>query len=96
TYGRYVTGGAENWCGYSNPEIDRLMAEATREFDEKKRWDIVRRIQLLLLEELPSVPFAETLSLSLNHPYIHNWRNFGSAIGYVWFPTAELIWVDKR
>lgn len=95
-YAFYVSGGNDNYCGYSNSEIDRLVAEQAQEFDESKRWQSIRKIQEILLDDLPSVPFPGRAPIQAWHAYVHNYRNFGSAAAYVWHPNAELIWVDRR
>jgi len=53
----FVTGGGNNDCGYSNPKYDQLIADAAREVDGKKRFDIFRQAEhMLVSEEAPICP----------------------------------------
>ena len=53
----FVTGGGNNDCGFANPKYDRLIADAAREVDEKKRFDIFRTAEhMLVSEEAPVCP----------------------------------------
>lgn len=90
------TGGSENACKFSNAEYDKLVDELTSEFDAPKRWQIVKKLQAILLEELPGIPLPERALFAGWYPHLHNWRNYGTARAYAWYPSAELIWVDKR
>ncbi len=48
-----------NSMGYSNPEVDELFTRAAVEFDPKKRADTYRRIQDMLVRDLPVVWLLE-------------------------------------
>ena len=53
----FVTGGGNNDCGFGNPKYDQLIADAAREVDEKKRFDIFRTAEhMLVSEEAPVCP----------------------------------------
>jgi len=45
--------GSSNHVGYKNPEVDRLIEEARREFDKQKRIAINRRIHRIIAEDQP-------------------------------------------
>ena len=51
----YATGGANNHFGYSNPEVDRLLAEGRRTFDHQKRTEIYRQFQRVVYEDVPII-----------------------------------------
>jgi ABC-type transport system substrate-binding protein len=53
-----VTGGPTNYSGYSNPELDKLLAQAGAELDQAKRKDIYKQVQTMLVAELPYIPTA--------------------------------------
>jgi peptide/nickel transport system substrate-binding protein len=40
-----LTGGASNWGGYSNPQVDKLMADARTTLDQAKRADLYKQVQ---------------------------------------------------
>ncbi len=47
----WVTGGGNNRCGWSDPVYDQLIADAAREPDRARRFDIFRRAETLLVSE---------------------------------------------
>ncbi|MFM8735038.1 MAG: peptide-binding protein [Pirellulales bacterium] len=49
----WKTGEMRNYCGYSNPEVDRLYAEGRRELDRDRRAEKYARIQEILSEDQP-------------------------------------------
>jgi len=49
----WKTGEMRNYCGYSNPEVDRLFAEGRRELDRVRRGEKYARIQEILYEDQP-------------------------------------------
>jgi oligopeptide transport system substrate-binding protein len=53
----FVTGGGNNDSGFANPAYDKLIAAAAREVDQKKRFDIFRTAEhMLVSEEAPIYP----------------------------------------
>jgi len=53
----FVTDGGNNRTGFANPKYDQLIADAAREVDQKKRFDIFRQAeQMLISEEAPICP----------------------------------------
>ena len=53
----FVTDGGNNRTGWSNPEYDRLIAEAAREINPQKRFAFFRKAeQLLISGESPICP----------------------------------------
>jgi peptide/nickel transport system substrate-binding protein len=49
----YTTGGTVNHYMYSNPEVDRLMAEARATFDPTRRPQLYHRIQEIIYDDVP-------------------------------------------
>jgi peptide/nickel transport system substrate-binding protein len=47
-----------NYPGYCNPEVDRLLAEAGRITDQKKRYELYSKVARILNEEMPVVNLA--------------------------------------
>jgi ABC-type transport system substrate-binding protein len=45
------TGSAENWGGYSHPEVDKLWQQANVEYDAAKRHEIYKQMQRILYED---------------------------------------------
>lgn len=52
-------GGSQNYSGYSNPEIERLIAEAEVLTDDAERAEKVAEIEALAMEDLPWLPIAD-------------------------------------
>ena len=51
----FVTGGGNNRTGWSSPRYDKLIAAAGREVDGKKRYDIFREAERILITEDPPI-----------------------------------------
>jgi len=48
-----------NFSGWSNPEFDRLRAQALLELDAAKRAEVLGRMQVIYNEQLPKIPLFE-------------------------------------
>ncbi len=48
--------GAENVGGYANPELDRLVEAADREFDPRRRQELLQAAMRLVMADLPYIP----------------------------------------
>lgn len=51
-----LTGHASNRAGYSDPEMDRMLAQAHSTLDPKVRNPVLARIQQKMMDELPYLP----------------------------------------
>jgi peptide/nickel transport system substrate-binding protein len=51
----FRTGEGGNFVGYSNPEVDELLAQGAASTDQEERAAAYRRVQEILLEDLPWV-----------------------------------------
>jgi ABC-type transport system substrate-binding protein len=56
-------GGNFNWACYSNPEVDRLLADGRTEFDAAKRRATYLRLETLLMDDAVAVPLVDELSV---------------------------------
>ena len=52
---RYETNYSSNMGNYSNKEVDILLKEATQTYDEQKKIDIYKKIQILLNKDIASI-----------------------------------------
>ncbi|MAY40249.1 MULTISPECIES: peptide ABC transporter substrate-binding protein [Spongiibacter] len=59
---------------YHNPEYDRLVRAAQRSSDAKRRFDIMGRLQALIVDDVPILPTYENASLYVQHPQLHGVR----------------------
>ena len=56
-------GSGGNYMQYKNPEVDRLLAEGEATFDQAKRKEIYRQLQVILREDLPVLPMFQYVSI---------------------------------
>ena len=62
----FVTGGGTNRCGWSDPAYDALIADAARELDRDKRFEIFRRAETILVrEQTPICPLFYYVGIQL-------------------------------
>jgi peptide/nickel transport system substrate-binding protein len=54
--GYWVTGGSENWTGYSNPRIDELFKKQSEASTLAERVEATQEIEQILLEDAPAIP----------------------------------------
>ena len=92
----WKTGEMRNYCGYSNPEVDRLFAEGRRELDRSRRAEKYARIQEILYDDQPYTwlfwrnsfyGFSKRLrgyAFSPRGPY-----HYSPGSGSLWKPRAE-------
>ena len=59
---------------YHNPEYDRLVRAAQRSSDAKRRFDILGRLQALIVDDVPILPTYENASLYVQHPQLRGVR----------------------
>jgi len=52
----YRTGGSENNGGYSNPEVDALLARADAAPSQQAGWLLYQQAEQLILNDMPSIP----------------------------------------
>jgi peptide/nickel transport system substrate-binding protein len=61
-----------NASGYSNPELDRLVAEAAREMDAAKRVQLLHRVQRIAAEDVPVLVPAYKQNMTFAHRRVRN------------------------
>jgi peptide/nickel transport system substrate-binding protein len=61
-----------NRVHYANPQVDRLLEEGRVTVDPAKRLEVYKQLQRILLQDVPWVPLASSLSVNLNQPAIHD------------------------
>jgi oligopeptide transport system substrate-binding protein len=69
----WVTGGGNNWTGWSEPRYDALVAGAGKTLDPVKRHDLQRQAEALLLDRLPILPVFHGTRVYLADPTVKNW-----------------------
>lgn len=71
----FLTGGGNNRTGFSSAEYDRLVAESMKETDQKKRWEIYRKAEALLIDEAPILPVYYYTNKNLVSKKIKGWHD---------------------
>ena len=87
----FGTGESNNGIGYSNPEMDELIAEAMAETDQEARAEIYKRIQEINLEDVVWVNLFIANQYEAMKEYV---------MGYEHIPTGsnssfEEVWLDQ-
>ena len=59
---------------YANPEVDRLIDEATVEPDEARRKTLYGRVQALVAEDAPYIPLWTKTNVAVYQPDVHGVR----------------------
>lgn len=85
--------GEFNYIGFNNEEVDRLLTEARRTFDQEKRKEYYHRIHRIIYEEQPYMFLYVPDSLSILHNRFQGIKPAPIGIGYNfiewWVPRAE-------
>ena len=71
----FLTGSELNSTGWSNPEYDRLIAEAANELDASRRMEVLHEAEQLLMNELPLLPVYFYVSKNMVKPYVRGFHN---------------------
>lgn len=85
------TGDSSNFSGFSNPEFDKLMAEANTIIDMKRRADLMRQAEKILLDTQAVMPMYHYAGRRLVHQYVKNFYDNPRNAN-----LARYITVDKK
>lgn len=80
-----------NATGYSNPEMDAIVARLTVETDSKKRQHIAHQFAELASTDVPLVPLVEIESFTLARKNIRNFSSSASVQG----SSMNNVWIAK-
>ncbi|MGM0803151.1 MAG: peptide ABC transporter substrate-binding protein [Bacillota bacterium] len=82
----FITDGAHNQMGYSNPKYDELINSAKKETDTKKRWETMLEAEKVLFEDQAISPLYQQGIVGLRKPYVKGLVNhlFGADTSYKW------------
>jgi ABC-type oligopeptide transport system substrate-binding subunit len=64
-----------NYAKYSNPDYDRLLAEAAVTVDLRQRSGLLRQAERLALQDMPYAPLYYYVSKSLVKSYLKGWQD---------------------
>ncbi len=87
----WTTGSSLNEWGYSNPEVDRLFAEARTVFEQDKRKAVYDKVQELLHEDQPVAFLYTPKELRAINAKVKNFPSLGyrDALQYLYEVTIE-------
>lgn len=61
-----------NWSGYKNPDVDKLIDQASVETDLEKRIALYQQAEDLILKDAPVLPLTYDRAYWLTKPYVKN------------------------
>lgn len=91
--GYYVTGGPENWTGYSNPKLDELFTKQSRAGNLAERQKYTHEIERILARDAPVIPTFFIRYGVGQHPEVKNWTPPDTP--YTTHLQMEQVWLDK-
>lgn len=80
----------DNYIGYNNPEVDRLLEAADVEPDADLRAQLYLDAQQLILDDAVLIPLYHDVSYTLIRPYVH-----GLTISPVGILSFEDVWIEN-
>lgn len=90
----FGTGSPYNYSHYSNPELDKIMADADHIIDSDQRRETLRTIERILLNDLPALPTGQFPPIIMPYyPWVKNLR--WNYISYSNISRFEDIWLDE-
>jgi peptide/nickel transport system substrate-binding protein len=92
---RIVTGGSLNFLNYSNPEVDRLMAEGGALPTFEQRAPKYKEAQAILAKDVPMVIISEWLGYIPYMSYVKGHPASADAVGKTAFGEMTYCWIDK-
>jgi peptide/nickel transport system substrate-binding protein len=70
--GYLVTNAPRNNMGYSNPQLDRLAQQISKETDQARRVQFVRQVEKIMEDDMPRALVYERVRPFAFQPYVHN------------------------
>ena len=81
-----------NFTGYANPVVDDLLIQARAEKDLRRRVDLYRRAEQLILDDVPLIPSLHYTYERLFQPYVRSVEVNG--LGDPYIPLRKM-WLDS-
>ncbi|HEX7103928.1 MAG TPA: peptide ABC transporter substrate-binding protein [Nitrolancea sp.] len=80
----------ENYIGYNNPEVDKLLDEAGAERDTAKRNALYEEAQQKILDDAVVIPVYDDVEYQVIKPYVH-----GLDVTSIGLLGLETVWISK-
>ena len=88
--GTMVTGGGNNWAGWSNHDFDHLIDEAANEADNARRYEYFQKAEAILLNDAPIIPLYYQYQTYAINPAVRGWET-----NLLDFRQFEKVWLEK-
>jgi oligopeptide transport system substrate-binding protein len=88
--GTMVTGGGNNYAGWSNKEFDSLLDQAADTSDNQLRLELFQRAEAIMLGEAPLIPLFFQPQVYAISPAVHGWTT--TVVG---FHEFNRIWLER-
>jgi oligopeptide transport system substrate-binding protein len=88
--GTMVTGGGNNYAGWSNKGYDKLIIEASNTADNTKRMELFQKAEAVLLGDTPIIPLYIQPNVYAINPAVRGWTT--TVVG---FHEWNRIWLEK-
>jgi oligopeptide transport system substrate-binding protein len=85
-----VTGGGNNWAGWSNKEFDGLIDRTNNTADNAKRLEMFQQAEAILLDEAPLIPLYFRPQVYARRPDVRGWTT-----NVVGFHEFNRMWLEK-
>jgi peptide/nickel transport system substrate-binding protein/oligopeptide transport system substrate-binding protein len=80
----------ENYIGYNNPEVDKLLDAAGAERDAAKRDALYEEAQQKIIDDAVVIPVYDDVQYQVIKPYVH-----GLDVTGIGFLGLETVWISK-
>ncbi|GAB7007413.1 ABC transporter substrate-binding protein [Nocardioides sp. AN3] len=82
-YGTAYQGTSTNFGQYSNPAVDKLLAQAQATGDDKARCDLYKQVQQLLVDDSASMPIADEVTTVVMPKTVTGVELYPAHVGYM-------------
>lgn len=82
-----------NFFGYTNPAVDDLLTKARNEQDLRRRVELYRQVEQLVMDDAPLIPIFHYTYERLFQPYVRSIEVTG--LGDPYIPLRK-FWLDRR
>jgi peptide/nickel transport system substrate-binding protein len=87
----FLNDGSSNFTNYSDPELDSLLRQATRELSPGVRRDLYAQVQAIIMNQALILPIREYVNLNVAHERV-NGLEFDP---YGWFPLMNNVSITE-
>ncbi len=92
---RLETNGVLNYYGYSNAELDALLADAAAQPTQELQAPIYKQAQVIMNQDMPQVLISEWLGYIPYHSYVKGHPASADAVEKTAFGEFTYTWLDK-